>query len=213
MLLPMSIRWHALFDQERPLAVVDAACTRLTDSRQFNDQNEAHVLAVLSPRLCIEINLGAIELATRSVAQHMRLLSSMSPDHRAFSTFSPSEPILVQAAAEILHCEDKPWGPVLDTFSNGLCKPGLVEVGLVGELGARTLLVIARDFTAPKTASGGLPDLLQPVLLLEFLDNLFGNKKWCSQHRDSFERAFGNAFINFTHWIITKDALPDILER
>lgn len=196
--------------------VVETASLKLQNAPSFSDQSEDHVLAVLSQRLCIDtvlVGSEAVRLADRSVAHHMRLLTGMSSSRQAFYTYSPSEPILVQGAVNILHSEKKPWGPVLKTFSKSLCQVGLVEKGLIGELGARTLLVIARDFTAPKAANSNLPDLLQPVLLLHFLDNLFGNNDWCGSHRNSFVHAFPATFINFTHWIITKDALPQIPDQ
>jgi hypothetical protein len=196
--------------------VVETASLKLQNAPSFSDQSEDHVLAVLSQRLCIDtvlVGSEAVRLADRSVAHHMRLLTGMSSSRQAFYTYSPSEPILVQGAVNILHSEKKPWGPVLKTFSKSLCQVGLVEKGLIGELGARTLLVIARDFTAPKAANSNLPDLLQPVFLLQFLNNLFGNDNWCGDHQNSFDDAFGTTFINFTHWIITKDALPQIPDQ
>lgn len=196
--------------------VVETASLKLQNAPSFNDKSEDQVLAVLSQRLCIDtvlVGSEAVGLADRSVAHHMRLLTGMSSSRQAFYTYSPSEPILVQGAVNILHREKKPWGPVLKTLSKSLCQVGLVEKGLIGELSARTLLVIARDFTAPKTAGSNVPDLLQPILLLNFLDNLFGNDNWCGNHRDSFVRAFGTTYINFTHWIVTKDALPQIPDQ
>jgi hypothetical protein len=181
----------------------------LTDSNLFNHRSTAHVLAVLSQRLCIDIVLigsEATELADRSVAHHMRLLTGVSPDYRVFYTYSPSEPILALAAAEIIYREDAQWAHILDSFNVRLCRAGLVEKGLLGELGARTLLLIARDFAAPR--SNGLPDLLLPVSVLGFLDSLFGNRLWCGNERPNFERAFAGAVINFTHWIATRDPLP-----
>jgi hypothetical protein len=189
--------------------MLEAARLKLTNADPFSNRSVDHILAVLSQRLCVDpvlVGSEAMELADRSVAHHMRLLTGVSLDHRAFYTYSPSEPILTLAAAEIIYCEDKPWARILDNFSNDLCKAGLVEKGLLGELGARTLLLIARDFTAPK--SDRQPDLLQLVSLLKFLDTLFGNKVWCGNERPNFERAFGEAFINFTHWVATKDQLP-----
>jgi hypothetical protein len=149
-----------------------------------------------------------MELADHSVAHHMRLLTGVSPDRRTFYTCSPSEPILALAAAEIIYSEAAPWADILNSFSAKLCKAGLVEKGLLGELGARTLLLIARDFAAPR--SNGIPDLLRLVSLLDFLDSLFGNMVWCGNERPNFERAFGGAVINFTHWIATRDPLPQI---
>ena len=41
-----------------------------------------------------------------------------------------------------------------------------------------------------------------------FLDTLFGNKTWCDPHRTEFSNAFDDTYVNFGHWIVTKDPLP-----
>jgi hypothetical protein len=43
----------------------------------------------------------------------------------------------------------KLWANVLDTFSNALCTPGLIDKGDLGELAAQTLFILARDYAAP----------------------------------------------------------------
>jgi len=43
---------------------------------------------------------------------------------------------------------------------------------------------------------------------MRFLDQLFGLQTWCGNDRDHFEGAFCNTYVNFTHWIITKDSFP-----
>jgi hypothetical protein len=195
--------------------VIDTACLKLTNGCPFDDQSRDHVLAVLSQRLCVEPVLAgseAIELADQSVAHHMRLLTGVSSDHRVLYTYSPSEPVLVLGAVDIIYKKAKRWGPVLNTFSKHLCEAGLVEKGLIGELGARTLLLIARDFTAPK-ASGEGRDLLKPVLLMDFLDQLFGNKTWSGVDRAHIENGFHNTYVNFTHWVVTKDPLPEVPDQ
>ncbi len=61
--------------------------------------NEHHVFAMLSQRLCLDIDLlsaGAAELADRSVSHHMRLFTV---DNAKLYTHSPSEPILALGAA------------------------------------------------------------------------------------------------------------------
>jgi hypothetical protein len=68
----------------------------------------------------------------------------------------------------------------------------------VGELGARILLLFTHDFAAPTK------DLLVPVPLLDVLDALFGGKSWVYSHQVKFNSAFANAYVNFTHWIVTK---------
>ena len=99
-------------------------------------------------------------------------------------------------------------GQVLNTFSDQLCEAGLVEKGFLGEFAGRILLTIARDLAAPKKSIGFGPDLLRPVLLMDFLDKLFGNKSWCGCRLD-FNQAFDDTYVNFTHWIVTKDPLPE----
>lgn len=195
--------------------MVDLAALKLTNAGPFNPKDVNHVLAVLSQRLCIDLVMAsseAIKLADRSVANHMRLLTGFSPDLKTFYTYSPSEPILALAAVDLLHNprDSKHLGQVLNTFSNKLCDAGLVEKGLLGELGGRTLLLVARDLAAPIKRHGIGRDLLIPVLLIDLLDTLFGNKTWCNPHRAEFTSAFNSTYVNFTHWIVTRDALPEV---
>ena len=209
------VRWHAQLLADENFNVVDFASLKLRNGLNFNPANEDHVLAVLSQRLCIDPVLAsseAIALADRSVACHMRILTGISADGRTFYTYSPSEPLLALGAIKILYDESDTglWAKILDTFSHRLCSAGLVEKGLLGELASRTLFIIARDFAAPYNGVGEGRDLLDPVLLLCLIDKLFGNTTWCSpKERTSFEAAFGNTYVNYTHIIVTKDSLPD----
>jgi hypothetical protein len=135
----------------------------------------------------------------------MRLLTGISPDRQILYTHTPSEPILVLGAADILYGSDTSWSPILDTFNKRLCESGLIEKGLIGELAARILLLIARDFAAPGDAASRKRDILKLVPLLAFFDQLFGVKTWCGE---GFRNTFLTAYVNFTHWVVTKDALP-----
>ena len=187
---------------------------KLMDTSPFDSEDSIHVLTVLSQRLSIDLVLASTEanaLADRSVAAHMRLLTGVSPNRQALYTYSPSEPLLVLAAVEFLYEKPDLWPQVLNTFSQRLCQSGFVEKGLISELAARTVLLIARDYAAPrKKRKREAPDMLKPTSFLSFFDELFGNDAWSDEYRENFEQAFGKAFINFTHWIITKDALSEI---
>jgi hypothetical protein len=179
----------------------------------YDHRDTDHVFAVLSQRLCIEpvlVGSEAIELADRSVAYHMGLITGISDDRRTFYTYSPPEPILVLGAVNSLYNtkNDKRFGRVLDTFSKHLCSAGLVEKGLIGELGARILL-LARDF-ATRAERERVPNLRESVPLLTVIDTLFGNTSWTAEHRNEYSEAFGTAYVNFTHWIVTKDPLPEM---
>ncbi|KIM86830.1 hypothetical protein PILCRDRAFT_4708 [Piloderma croceum F 1598] len=210
--------WKAHLPEERD-GMVKLASGKLLSGSAFDDQKADHVFAVLSQRLCIEpvlVSSEAIALADRSVASHMRLITGISDDRRTFYTYSPSEPILVLGAVNILYNpgDDRRLGRVLDTFSKHLCSAGLVEKGLTGELGARILLLLARDLTAPVEHERG-PNLLKPVLLLKVIDTLFGDTTWAGidKHRKEYDEAFSTAHVNFTHWIVTKDPLLELPDQ
>jgi hypothetical protein len=108
----------------------------------------------------------------------------------------------------LLNKSRETWGEVLGTFNIQLCQTGIVEKGLVGELAAWTLLLVTRDFAVPTVENDTCPDMLQPIPLLLFLNTLFGDQEWCHPHQLEFETSFQNAHLNFTHWIITRDPLP-----
>jgi len=182
----------------------------------FNARDKNHVFAVVAQRLCLEPVLAgaeAIQLADRSVAHHMRLLTGFSDNHLLFYTQSPSEPLLVLGAASIIYdpTDPKRLGKILSTLSQDLCAASLVDKGHLGELCARILLLTARDYAAPKRLSR--PNLLKPVPLLDVLRKLLGPAMWAglneAQNQEPFNSAFANSFVNFTHWITTKDPLPE----
>jgi len=209
-----NFRWNAQYieggdDEQIRLAADKLLCRDFMD---FDPKDRHQVLAVLSQRICVDTVLfssEALELAERSVSSHMKLLTGLAPDEQTFYTYSPSEPMLALAAAKLLYNRTHDvLGQVLDTFSKNLCGAGLVEKGRLGELAGRTLLTVARDLAAPKKTNGFSPDLLTPVLLMDFLDRLFGNTSWCDPHRKEFREAFEDTYVNFTHWMVTKDPFP-----
>ncbi|KAF8328823.1 uncharacterized protein EI90DRAFT_3063695 [Cantharellus anzutake] len=202
--------WRTMFPKLGD-GLVKLAAYKLTAGKGFFAMNLHHVLSVLAQRLCLNLVLAsawASELAVQGVSRHMRLLTGFkfSADNAIFCTHSPSEPILAMGAARILYHPRAPKGrlpSVLQTLSKSFCSEGLIERGRRGELAARFLLLIARDYAAP-IDNEGHRNLLKPVRLLDVLRMLFGDNDWCDQ---SFKTAFSDAFVNFTHWSVTKDFL------
>ena len=185
------------------------ASWKLRNGEAFRATNKDHVFAVLSQRLRLDPVLatsGAIELADRGVTHRMRLFTGFSTIYDSMDTDSPSEPILVMGSIDILYNTSQPdrLRRVLDNLSKDLCGARLVEKGVLGELGARMLLLIARDFAAPPHPRGR--DLLKPVPLLHFLRTLFGRDIFTPSDKLKFDNAFGKAHVNFTHWISTPDS-------
>ncbi|KAF8329739.1 uncharacterized protein EI90DRAFT_1339440 [Cantharellus anzutake] len=202
-------RWHAQ-SHESITAAIKHAASKLTEFHHFKATDPNHVFAVLSQRLCLDpvlSNARAVELADHSVAHHMRLLTGFLFGGAIFRTDSPSEPLLALGAAFLMYKPNKEpntLAAILETLNLKLCKAGLIENGFMGELAARFLLLVARDYAAPADEIG--PNLLKPVRLLEVLRKLFGDLPWDD---NSVAAAFGGTYVNFTHWIITKDPLPE----
>ena len=197
--------------------MINFASSKLRNGERFKATDRHHVFAVLSQRLCLDPVMAApeaIELADRSVAHHMRLLTGFSPHSDTFYTHSPSEPVLVMSSIDVMYNREPAnrepdfLGKVINTLSQGLYDAGLVEKGILGELGARTLVLIARDFADPRSQSRGR-NLLKPVPLMRFLDTLLGSGKFSHSDRLKFDQAFGKAHVNFTHWISTRDSIPE----
>src|ERR1700730_13056516 len=144
-----SSRWYAQLQQLPASTVLESAMEKLTNGEYFNPSNRNHVFAVLSQRFCLEPALAgseAIELADRSVAHHMRLVTGFSTNQSLFYTHTPSEPTLVLAAISLLYKDkSKRYPASLAKLSRDMCSAGLIEKGLLGELAVRVLLLTARD--------------------------------------------------------------------
>ncbi|EDR00639.1 uncharacterized protein LACBIDRAFT_313129 [Laccaria bicolor S238N-H82] len=201
--------WSALLPEAKHNEMVSFASLKLTNGVSFDSMNKDHVFAVLSQLICLDLVLTgseAVQLTDHSVTHHMRLLTGFSANNEISHTSSPSEPILVQGSIDLLYntSETNRLAHVLDTLSNDLCSRELIKKGALGELGARILLLIARHFTTP------CRDLLEPVRLLDFLCTLFGSNLWAGQNHQKFNAGLDSAYVNFTHWIVTKDLMPEV---
>ena len=225
MLLSYLSRWNAQFRQGEEEELIDLAICKLVNGL-FDCTNKHHVLAILSQRVCLDLVMSsteAMELADHSVENHMRLLVGFTENGHKFFTKSPSEPILALAAAELLYLPpaqaETPTtsyaaslGSALKTLNKSLCGAGLVDKGLLGELAGRILLLLARDLAAPRRGRIA-KNLLIPTSVMAFLNQLLGKEDWCRPYETEYSSAFSKTFINFTHWILTSDALPVLPSR
>ena len=76
--------------------------------------------------------------------------------------------------------------------------------------------MLARDFASldKHGHSPNLSWLLKPVRLLKVIDTLL-DETWAGSNdcREAYNKAFRTAHFNFTHWIVTKDTLPEIPDQ
>jgi hypothetical protein len=167
-------------------------------------------LAILSVRLMLDVeptrtSVGNIQADL--VALHMRIAYSV-PSHREYMrSGTPSEPILAEAAAQLMQ-----YLTNIPSTLSGFVGQGLVEKGHAGELVARLLLTLAYDraIENDSNSESQLP-YSQGCSLSQFMRALFGETHYqilaASQpdnlpalSTEPFEDVFENSLVRFTHF-------------
>ena len=119
----------------------------------YNVANKHHVFAAMASRLCLDPcmnNEEATALAKEAVNSHLRVVVGTDSSSGWMTTVTPSEPIVVDAVAEIL-MEEECWGLTVCTLTCDLLSKGLVEKGWKGELFSRLLMILDRDVLLANT--------------------------------------------------------------
>lgn len=121
--------------------------------RAYNPSNIYHVFAVLAARVSLDPCLNteeAADLAREAVNSHLRIILDLHPFSGRMTTVTPVEPIVAEAAAFLLMENDIDgkhyWVQSIKSLVQKLLNPGLIEKGLRGELFARIVLVLGRDY-------------------------------------------------------------------
>jgi hypothetical protein len=134
-------------------------------------------LAVLGTRMLLDI-APRTQLASDLVGDHMRCCVFVSPARDFVLTASPSEPVLVEAAARFMHATVNASDPHLSRMLRQLEKAlltGFVEAGPRGELVARIILLLAADHACQAKGLGGGEFLYAKKLTVdEYLRSLIG---------------------------------------
>jgi hypothetical protein len=206
----------------------DFADVKLIGTSKKDDP--AYLLAALSQRFSLQVLMGARYAVTYledSIASHMRYVLYTHEDRSWQFTRYPSEPVLSNAAAQILYRNAETLPKAINALATKIGER-VIDAGEYGELISRLLVLISRDVTAIRAygiASATLYnshpkdlrferfpfkgknyfDYLRPVAVLDVLDTLFG-PDWTKDknHRDQREKIkedFGNAFISASHWV------------
>jgi len=170
-------------------------------------------LAALSVRLMFDFDprrMHATEMENLMVAGHLRV-ANVIPAHREYVISStPSEPIVAEAAAQVLR------GQNMVNLLALHVREGLIEKGQRGELVARLLLTLAHDQALEnmeidhKPNQGRLEKLYtSPIPVVTFFRALFSQQyvdKLLLRRADNnprgltFEEAFRDAYVMFTHF-------------
>ncbi|KAF7973566.1 hypothetical protein HWV62_14834 [Athelia sp. TMB] len=202
--------------------IINFAMLKLNGSASLQNISKGAQFAALSIRyqLAFEPDRRAPNATTESyqkalnhemiqVSSHMRVVHSV-PEHREFMrTGTPSEPILAEAAGQLLQKENQVQCLV------AALSP-LVGQGDREQLAARLLFNLAHDATTSALESDSVenPVYARSIPFLDFFRNLFAeqwfetiaNSTPVGEDNRSFKDAFKDCYVHFTHWAKLADA-------
>jgi hypothetical protein len=115
---------------------------------KYDENNRDQVFAALSFRLAIDVcaaNPRVMLLVDRAVGSHLCVIDGLDPNTGIISSLAPSEPILAQAAIELLNSFPTYWMLSVNKLTQKFVQCGFMERGLKGELFARLVLAPAHD--------------------------------------------------------------------
>ncbi|KAB5592223.1 hypothetical protein CTheo_4320 [Ceratobasidium theobromae] len=198
--------------------IIGFAQMKLAGTEQFEELSAEGQLAVLGVRVGLSFNLNRGEARfteQRLVEGYMRIIFSV-PKHREYIYSGyPSEPILAEAAAQLMCINNMNDG--IPRILHEWCGADLIAKGDRGELVARLLITKAHDLVihrlsphreSPSTYS-------TPILLTDFLQALVGEELAqlifdavpdnSSDQTRLIDSALGKVKLNFTHWAKAAD--------
>jgi hypothetical protein len=195
--------------------MIDFAMMKLSAQIDRGKYTQESFLAAISVRLMLDFEprrITAMETENLMVAGHLRV-ANVIPNHREYMHSStPSEPIVAEAAAQVLLASKE---SMIDLLCNNVTG-GLIEKGQRGELAARLLLTLAHDaalhaMPAKRQEYQGQTNYLftTPIRLLDFISALFAPPHMelimsarpdNQRNGQTFAEAFKDAYIMFTHF-------------
>jgi hypothetical protein len=222
-------RWYTLFRRpaqdrasphdpaarlQRTLAF---AISKLTPEREKTSENAK--LAWLAWRVMLNFDSTedkAREVESRLVESYMRVVFIV-PHHRRFMrTGTPSEPILAEAAARLLHHRQVNVPEVLkNAFGQNL-----IARGTRAETVARVIFITAHDEAARSLCESGTPSAgpgliyHRPIPLLLWLEHMFKPEVYNrileftpvgTEGGTTLEEAFRSAWVHFSHFTLAGD--------
>ncbi|KAG6849106.1 hypothetical protein H0H93_011282 [Arthromyces matolae] len=210
--------------------VLVMAQLKLVGKQDFHTTDVNQVLAVFSARLILELGTGqtTTRLAINGVRRHMRVLECVSATGFV-NTSVPSEPMLAIAAGALLTNSTPLYKKAIDQLVKEIIlKEHVLERGRLGELLARIILMMARDFAiAPSKDNSDRRRFVQedesgqfvyPVRLDAFLQALLGENlsvdgvafPHLHQHRQDLLAWAHPQFVNFTHFMQVNETIDDL---
>ena len=201
--------------------LMDLAMQKLCGHRTFHPHDVDHMLAIVDQRFDLDFRTHhpeTFEHVERGVTNHLRVCYS-SADRTWTFTGYPSEPLLSCISAYVLHREPSALREWLDTLQKKIYRR-MISTDAPGALAGRLLWLLAKDlfvrtclpnyrglFVKAPGMNQWDTELIdcQMVPIIPFLGFVFGKKHW----EGEVEKAFANAYINFSHWMTMESAIAE----
>ena len=189
----------------------------------------ASSLAVLSARLLLDLSPAASktrEYEEEMVRAHLRLLYSVRANQETMVTGSSPEPLIAEAAARIMHHTLDSGKPYMDVWNllTQFVEQGLLLQGTIGELLGRYISISAMDHHILSKPTPPLKLQYQiPVTVVDYYKALLTDAAWgrlrksvpangtdltAESAQKTFEDAFANAYLHFSHYGKANDISP-----
>jgi hypothetical protein len=185
-------------------------------SHEFESDRYAR-LAALDIRVLIEfdpIRANSRDMQAKLVQSYMRCVFNIPASREFVWSGYPSEPVLSEAAAQLLNSTDQTKGILhrAPEILEDAFKSGFLAKGERGEIVARTLLTVAHDLAVLKNSKPLYgPRFHRPIRLLDFLKNLVSYELWekiqnakpyyAYPEDPTLKVAFANTWMNFSHFV------------
>ena len=198
--------------------IIPLAKAKLTLKQHFPEDE-------LAQFACLAIRIGLDFDASREVARkteielvesYMRIVFTVPDHHEYMRTGTPSEPILAEAAAQLLNRESiLPLDQLAPKVIDKGFQRGILARGERGEMVGRLLWTLAHDQVSRNNPKPGVVEFHTPIRVLDFLHALFHKDYWGeilnakpmgNKDGPALSEAFDNAYIQFSHFM---DAVDD----
>jgi hypothetical protein len=192
---------------------------------------DASSIAVLSSRFLLDLSPSASQTRVYEeelVRSKLRYLYSVHQNRETMITGSSPEPLVAEAAAQIMHFElgsetdKRPYMDVWRLFTE-FVEDGLAPQGTVGESIGRILSILAMDDAIDELEGHCELKYQTPVPVLAYYRALLTDEAWEELRKSvpanraqlckdsgtkTFESAFANAYLHFSHYGKANDNTP-----
>jgi hypothetical protein len=211
--------YHDAFQNENALMLF-AKEKLLNGPSTLTDKNSAGSLACLSVRFALEFNSDSVsrDVTRKQVERHMRLCLAATTGFKRLITLAGSEPLLAEAAWQLMRDSSKTPVCHLAEHSDLHC----IDRGRRGELVAALLIMQARDaavatqLNREKSEGQTRPEGQRAVSVADFMQALLPESSyekvkkqmptlWRAGEDVPFEETFKDYFMWFNHVIRIED--------